>query len=155
MWLDYIYNKIIKFVGIFIEKRHKLNFEMAKMVYFPFVHSHLIYGIEIYGNTYNKHLSKLMILNNKILHLLQKAPINTRSYIQISIQCLYQISINFKFWNLCIDLYITRFNYLQFILIILTKIAYFILTTRVLKMLSIPSRLEVLSGKDLSHIKKI
>jgi len=26
---------------------------MAKMVHFAFVHSHLIYGIEIYGNTRN------------------------------------------------------------------------------------------------------
>jgi len=51
---------------------------MAKMVYFAFVHSHLIYGIEIYGNTYKNHLSKLMILNNKIVRLLQKAPIDTR-----------------------------------------------------------------------------
>ena len=51
---------------------------MAKVVYFAIVHSHLIYGIEIYGNTYKKHLSKLMILNNKILHLLQIALIYTR-----------------------------------------------------------------------------
>ena len=51
---------------------------MAKMVYFAFVRSHLIYGVEIYGNTYKKHLSKLMILNNKILRLLQKAPIDAR-----------------------------------------------------------------------------
>ena len=81
MWqnhIDYIYNQIIKFVGIFYRIRHKLNFEMAKMVYFAFVHSHLIYGIEIYGNTYKKQLSKLMILNNKIFRLLQKAPIDTR-----------------------------------------------------------------------------
>jgi len=63
--IDYIYNKIIKFVGIFYRIRHKLNFEMAKMVYFAFVHSYLIYGIEIYGNTFKNHLSKLMILNNK------------------------------------------------------------------------------------------
>jgi len=54
---------------------------MAKMVYFAFVQSYLIYGIEIYGigNTYKKHLNKLMILNNKILRLLQKAPTDTRT----------------------------------------------------------------------------
>ena len=33
-YIDYIYNKIIKFVGIFDRIRHKLNFEMAEMVYF-------------------------------------------------------------------------------------------------------------------------
>ena len=59
--IDYIYNKIIKFVGTFYRIRHKLNFEMAKMVYFAFVRSHLIYSIEIYGNTHKNHLSKLMV----------------------------------------------------------------------------------------------
>ena len=47
------------------------------------VHSHLIYCIEIYGNTYEKYLSKLMILNSRIYY----APIDTvhvgHSYIQI------------------------------------------------------------------------
>jgi len=42
--IDYIYNKIIKFVGIFYKIRYKLNFEISKMIYYAFVHSHLIYG---------------------------------------------------------------------------------------------------------------
>jgi len=44
------------------------------MVYFAFIHSNLNYGIEIYANTYNSYLNKLMILNNKILRILQSAP---------------------------------------------------------------------------------
>jgi len=51
------------------------------MIYFAFVHSHLAYGIEIYGNTYIKlnHLNKvgLIILNNKLLRILQNAPRDT------------------------------------------------------------------------------
>jgi len=47
------------------------------MIYYAFVHSHLIYGIEIYGNTCTKYLNKLTILNNKILCILQHAPLNT------------------------------------------------------------------------------
>jgi len=74
--IEYIYNKIIKFVGIFYRIRHKLNFEMAKVIYFAFVHSYLLYGIEIYGNTYSKYLHKLIILNNKILRILQHASLS-------------------------------------------------------------------------------
>ena len=77
--IDYIYNKIIKFVGIFYKIRYKLTFEISKMIYYAFVHPHLIYGtgIEIYGNTYTKYLNKLMIFNNKILRILQHAPLDT------------------------------------------------------------------------------
>jgi len=35
------------------------------------MYSHLCYGIEIYGNTYYFYLNKLIILNNKILQILQ------------------------------------------------------------------------------------
>ena len=47
------------------------------MIYFAFVHSHLAYGIEIYGNTYINRLNRLMILNNKLLRILQNAPRDT------------------------------------------------------------------------------
>ena len=33
------------------------------------LYSNLNYGIEIYANTYNSYLNKLMILNNKILRI--------------------------------------------------------------------------------------
>ena len=33
------------------------------------------YGIEIYGNTNANHLSKLMVLNNKLLRILQHKPL--------------------------------------------------------------------------------
>jgi len=48
-----------------------LNVDILKMIYFAFVHSHLVYGIEIYANTHMKNVNKLVILNNKILRILQ------------------------------------------------------------------------------------
>ena len=39
-----------------------------------FVHPHIMYGIEIYGNTSNVHLKKLITLNNKLLRILQNKP---------------------------------------------------------------------------------
>jgi len=47
------------------------------MMYFAFAYSHLCYGIEIYGNTYHFYLNKLIILNNKILQILQNESYHT------------------------------------------------------------------------------
>jgi len=47
------------------------------MIYSAFIHSHLAYVIEIYGNTYTNHLNRLMILNNKLMRILQNAPRET------------------------------------------------------------------------------
>ena len=49
------------------------------MLYFAFVFPHLLYGIEIYGNTYQSHLSKLVKLNNKIVRILQNAPLKSHT----------------------------------------------------------------------------
>ena len=45
----------------------------------PVVHSHLVYGIEIYANTHMKNINKLVILNNKILRILQNVSRDTHT----------------------------------------------------------------------------
>ena len=47
---------------------------ILKNIYFAFVYPHILYGIEIYGNTSNVHLKKLITLNNKLLRILQNKP---------------------------------------------------------------------------------
>ena len=42
--IDYIYNKLIKFVGIFYKLRNKLPIAILRDIYFAFV----LYGIELY-----------------------------------------------------------------------------------------------------------
>jgi len=79
-WLEHInciYNKILKFTSIFYKIRHILPYKVLITIYFTFVHSHFLYGIEIYGNTHRGYLNKLMVLNNKLLRILQNAPRNT------------------------------------------------------------------------------
>jgi len=56
---------------------HNINIDVAKMIHFAFVYSHFAYGIDVYGNTYNKHLNRLIILTNKLLCILQKVPCDT------------------------------------------------------------------------------
>ena len=47
---------------------------ILKNIYFAFVPPHILYSIEIYGNTSNVHLKKLISLNNKLLRILQNKP---------------------------------------------------------------------------------
>jgi len=40
-----------------------------KNVYYAFVHLHILYGIELYANTFPTYIDKLVKLNNKILRI--------------------------------------------------------------------------------------
>ena len=71
--IQYIYKKLLKFVSIFYKLQYKLSLEVLKMLYFSFIHPHLYYGIELYGNTNKTSLKPLMTLN-KILRILQHKP---------------------------------------------------------------------------------
>ena len=77
--IDHVYKKLIKFTSIFYKVRSKVPPEVLKLLYFAFVYPHLLYGIEIYGNTFYCHLNKIEKLNNKILRILQSKPIRTHT----------------------------------------------------------------------------
>ena len=67
-----VHDKIIKYVGIFYKIRHKLPYQYLKGLYFATVYPHILYGVEIYANTHKSDLSDLIILNNKLLRIIQK-----------------------------------------------------------------------------------
>jgi len=68
--IDYVYKKLLKFCGIFYKLRDLLPFQCLKMVYYSFIYSHILYGIEIYANTCSSYLQRLTILNNKLIRIL-------------------------------------------------------------------------------------
>ena len=70
--IDLVYSRLLKFTGIFYKLRYLVSTTALKMLYFSFVHSQILYGIEVYANTCRTQLSKLCILNNKILRIIQK-----------------------------------------------------------------------------------
>jgi len=61
-----------RLVGIFYKISPNTPYNIMKLLYFALVHSKLIYGIEIYANTYLTNLHDLIILNNRILRITQK-----------------------------------------------------------------------------------
>ena len=97
--IDYVYNKLIKFVSIFYKLRVKLSSSILRMIYFAFVHSHLLYGVEVYANTTTNHLSKLITLNNKLLHILQYKSLKTynselyKTYFTLPLELLHNFQI--------------------------------------------------------------
>jgi len=70
--IDFIYNKLIRYIGIFYKLAQKLPYFCHKNIYCAFVNSHVAYGIEIYANSSMTLLHKLHVLNNKLLHILQQ-----------------------------------------------------------------------------------
>ena len=78
-WQNHIYyiiNKLVKFCSIFYKLRSIDPPSILRKLYFALVHPHLIYGIEIYANTYQKYLDPLIKLNNKIPRILQNRKLN-------------------------------------------------------------------------------
>ena len=70
--IELIEQKLQRLVGILYKIRYKLPDWCLRNIYFAFVHPYILYGLEVYGNTYVSYLDKLTTLNNKILRILQK-----------------------------------------------------------------------------------
>jgi hypothetical protein len=49
--IDQLYSKLVKFTSIFYKLRSALPEQVLKQIYFAFIHSRILYGIELYANT--------------------------------------------------------------------------------------------------------
>jgi len=137
--IDYIYSKLAKFVEILYKLSHKLPLDYLKMLYFSFVHPHILYGVEIYANTYTSYLDKLLKLNNKLHRILQqknKFCRNIELYVNYTI--IFYLLPNFIVFK-CFVLFtnlLTIKNYCQrFIIIILLKTIKFMIMTQEIKII--------------------
>jgi len=62
---------LLKYVGIFYKLQYKVPSKCLRNIYYAFVYPHILYGIELYANTYYSYLDRLVKLNNKLLRILQ------------------------------------------------------------------------------------
>jgi hypothetical protein len=120
--IEHIYSKLAKFTSIFFKFRQKLTDQVMKLIDFAFVHSYILYGIEIHANTCCTYLDKLFKLNNKLLHILQNKPRSTpvnelyRNYgtlpvAQLHVYQLYTIVHKFLYHSEMLPPAFCRVNY--------------------------------------------
>jgi len=72
--IQHIYSKLLNYTSIFYKLRVKVPVRILLNVYYAFLHPHLLYAIEAYGNTCSSYIDKLSKLNNKLLRILQHKP---------------------------------------------------------------------------------
>jgi len=66
-----------KYIGIFYKLSSKLPLNTLKMLYYALIYPKILYGIELYANTYLTHLHDLIILNNRLLRIIQRKTLAT------------------------------------------------------------------------------
>src|SRR5260221_14345379 len=54
-----------------------IKINCLKQIYYALVHSHILYAVEIYANTFITYIDPLIKVNNKLLRILQNKPWRT------------------------------------------------------------------------------
>lgn len=65
-------NKLAKVVGVMAKLRDKLDRRALKLIYSALALPHLIYCCEIWGNTCNTYLSKIILLQKKAIRIISE-----------------------------------------------------------------------------------
>ena len=80
-YVDYVCKSLVKYFGIFNQIKHTVTKRLSRQIYFAFIYSKIQYGIELYGSSSQSNMSKLQILQNKLLKLLLKMDRDTPTYV--------------------------------------------------------------------------
>ena len=70
--IDDVCNNLVKYFSIFYNIGNVVTSHVVRAIYFACIHSRIKYGIETYGSASEYKISKLQILQNKLLKLLTK-----------------------------------------------------------------------------------
>jgi hypothetical protein len=71
--IEKLYNYLKSMCYYFYHIRNYLDLKSCLMVYYAMIHSHLNYGIHIWGSTYDTHLNKLYKMQKKIFKIMFKS----------------------------------------------------------------------------------
>ena len=77
--VENVCNSLLKLFGIFKQMRHKVTKNTVRQLYHAFIYSKIKYGLEVYGNTSSKYISKVQVIQNKLLKYIMHLDIRTRT----------------------------------------------------------------------------
>jgi len=69
--ISVLYNKLVKFIPLFYRMKKTLPYSVLRNIYFSLVFPHLYSNIELFYTASRKCLNKLVVLNNKLIRILQ------------------------------------------------------------------------------------
>ena len=68
--IDYVCKKVKRSIGVLSKLRHFVTTTVLKTLYYSLVYPFLIYGIIVWGNTYQTTLSPLYVLQKKVVRII-------------------------------------------------------------------------------------
>ena len=78
--IDYISKKISKSIGIIYKlSKLKMPFKILKQLYYNLIYSHLSYNVCSYASTYDGHLNKLLLLQKRVIRIINNAPFHAHT----------------------------------------------------------------------------
>ena len=78
--IDHVSKKISRTIGLLYKIRYFVNKEMLIMLYYSLVFSHLNYGIEVWGSTYDIYLNRILILQKRALRIISYCDIRLENF---------------------------------------------------------------------------
>lgn len=75
--IEEVHKKLLKFGSIFFKLRGIISQQTLRTLYFSLVYPNILYGVEIYANCCKTYLTKLNVINNKIIRTILNKDMRT------------------------------------------------------------------------------
>ena len=90
IYISKLLTKISRSIGVMSKIRHYLPKTVLLNLYFALIHSQLLYGIAVWGSTYQTLINKLQVLQNKAMKMIEGRDWNSKvSDINLKHKILY------------------------------------------------------------------
>ena len=102
--LDHNCAKVSKNIGIILKARRVFDKRTLLSLYYSLMYPSLTYSIQVWGSTYQSHLSKLVILQKKIVRIIHGVPSRTHTEPLFSELNILKVS-NLYIYNIALFMY--------------------------------------------------